>query len=115
MSHHPEKPSVCNVPAPTSFTTSFLQVTTVYAKGPYKFTVTSDSSNVEFTGVRFEITGGAEFRLSLASEEFVSTATFTGVTDQARKGNETFPGEEKAMLFVMQCSALVHMVRYSLL
>lgn len=62
-----------------------LQVTTVYAKGPYSFRVTSDNADVEFTGIRFEITDGAEFSLYLkAAEESVSTATFTGVTGQAR-------------------------------
>lgn len=61
-------------------------MTTIYAKGPYKLTVTSDSSDVYFTGVRFEITDGAEFRLQLAAEEFVSTAYFTGVTNQVRQG-----------------------------
>lgn len=58
------------------------QVTTVYVKGGYEFSLTSDNHNVDFTGVRFEITDGAEFNLNLAVGDFVSTATFTGVTGQ---------------------------------
>lgn len=35
-----------------------------------------------FTKVRFEIAGAAEFIFSLAKEETLGVATFTGVTDQ---------------------------------
>ncbi len=91
---------------------SVLQVTTVYAKGPYKLRVTSDNQNVEFTGLRFEITDGAEFSLSLAAEEFVSTATFTGVTNQARNGNLSCPG---GRVEVAICTRIVRGVCYSLM
>lgn len=51
----------------------------MYVKGGYQFQLTSDNQNVDFSGVRFEITNGAEFHLNLAVGDFVSTATFTGV------------------------------------
>lgn len=65
----------------------------MHVKGGYKFALTSDNQNVDFTRVRFEITDGAEFSLNLAAGDFVSTATFTGVTGQVSfevhsRGNE---------------------------
>lgn len=48
--------------------------------GPYHFRVTSDNDSVKFTNLRFEISGGAKFSLNLAVEEFMGTATFTGIT-----------------------------------
>lgn len=50
--------------------------------GPYKFRVTSDRESVMFTKVRFAIAGAAEFVFSLAKEDTLGVATFTGVTDQ---------------------------------
>lgn len=54
----------------------------MYAKGGYEFHLTSDNQNVDFSGLRFDIADGAEFHLNLAVGDFVSTATFTGVTGQ---------------------------------
>lgn len=48
--------------------------------GPYQFRVTSYNESVEFTNVRFDITGGATFSLELAAEEFLGNATFGGIT-----------------------------------
>eukprot|EP00903_Cladosiphon_okamuranus_P020673 g18983.t1 len=62
------------------------KVTTVYVKGGYEFTLSSDTQNVVFTGVRFEITDGAAFTLNLATGDFFSAATFTGVTGQESNG-----------------------------
>lgn len=58
----------------------FCQVTTVTVDGPYRFRVTSDNSSVKFTNLRFDIKGGATFTFNLAFEEFLGTATFTGIT-----------------------------------
>lgn len=49
--------------------------------GPFEYHVTSDNDDVTFTNVRFDILGGANFTFNLAVEEFLGTATFTGVTD----------------------------------
>lgn len=57
-----------------------FQVTTVTVDGPYRFRVTSDNGSVRFTNLRFDIQGGASFTFNLAVEEFLGTATFTGVT-----------------------------------
>lgn len=59
-----------------------FQVMTVYVNRGKTFRVTSDNYNVKFTGLRFEISDGSEFSLSLAAGEDVSTATFTGVMGQ---------------------------------
>lgn len=59
------------------------KVTTVYVNRGKTFRVTSDNFNVKFTGLRFEISVGSDFSLSLAAGEDVSTATFTGITGQA--------------------------------
>lgn len=64
-----------------------FQVTTVYVNRGKTFRVTSDNYNVKFTGLRFEISGGSDFSLSLAAGEDVSTATFTGVPGQASLSN----------------------------
>ena len=58
-------------------------MTTVKIDGPYEFRVTSDSENVKFTNVRFEISGGAKFFFSIAVEEIMGTATFTGIAGMA--------------------------------
>lgn len=69
-----------------SFSSEPVKVTTVHARGNYKFRVTSDSFGITFTNVRFEVGDGAEFSFNLDVGENIErypkiflAATFTGV------------------------------------
>lgn len=61
-----------------------MQVTTILVDGPYNFLVTPDTSNVEFTNVRFESSGGSAFFFHPRAGELIGTATFTGITGLVR-------------------------------
>lgn len=59
---------------------SSFQVTMVTVNdGRYQYKVTCDDNEVEFSNVRFAISGQATFSLSLGGEESARRAEFTGI------------------------------------
>eukprot|EP00904_Undaria_pinnatifida_P004723 jgi/Undpi1/14251/HiC_scaffold_9.g03900.m1 len=80
------------------------EVTTVEVDGPFEFRVTSDNFNVAFTNIRFDITGGANFTLNLAVEEFMGNATFNGITGLAADGGVFYVESGSSATFMVPMS-----------